>query len=322
MAAVQTHVATVLHPAENEEDRFLPEGPRSVVIEARAALVWVNIQTSREAANGDIHVRFWDGEHARYAQPRRPGFVFPTNQPDYLFVGLEKEVGVLHLTTNTFTAWAKIDDANPRTIINDGEIVPGGDAIVFGTKDVQFAGPIANLYLFTLGDRRLTILADQQTCSNGKVFRRDESGLTLFDIDTPKRNIVRYRLDLAERRLSEAEVVMDLRQQAGFPDGMTDSGDGSVIVAFYNPDAVSDGRAVRFDLKSGEEIEVWTTPGSPRVTCPLLIDHDRRLKLVLTTATEGMPEELRKNCPNAGDLFWGETLLHTLPPHEIVRVRK
>ena len=89
-------------------------------------------------------------------------------------------------------ALATIPDANPRTIINDGEVVPGGRAVVFGTKDVRFADPIAHLYLFTLDDR-LTTLADGQLCSNGKVFARDRR---LYDIDTPRRNVIRYRLDL------------------------------------------------------------------------------------------------------------------------------
>ena len=145
---------------------------------------------------------FWDGEHRTYAQSLRPGFLFPTDRPDTLLVGREKEVGLLHLATNKFHALATIDDANPRTIINDGEIVPGGRAIVFGTKDVKFADAIANLYLFTLDDNKISVLADQQLCSNGKVFARDGSDLWLYDIDTPKRNVVRYRLDIPNRRVS------------------------------------------------------------------------------------------------------------------------
>lgn len=320
MAAVRSTPATVLHAQRSEAERFLPEGPRAVTVEGRPALAWVNIQTAADATAGDVHVRFWDGEHRNYAQTRRPGFLIPTDQPDTLFVGREKEVGLLNLATNVFHPLSAIDDPSPRTIINDGEVVPGGRAIVFGTKDVRFADSIANLYLFTLDDRKVSVLAGQQTCSNGKVFARDGSELVLYDIDTPKKNVVRYRLDVTGRRVSPPEVMLDVSRQDGFPDGMVDAGDGSVIIAFYNPAAVPAGRAVRFDLRTATVIEEWTTPGSPRVTCPLLVEHDGGVRLILTTATEGMPADQRAACPNAGDLFWAETTLSGTTPGEVVRL--
>jgi sugar lactone lactonase YvrE len=307
--------AEVLFQQSSEADRFLPEGPRAITLDGRPALAWVNIQTAPDATHGDIHVRFWDGQHRTFQQQHRPGFLLPTDRPNCLLVGREKEIGLLDLTINHFTPLAAIDDASPRTIINDGEVVPGGGAVVFGTKDVKFADPIANLYLFTLDDRKISVLADRQTCSNGKVFTRDDRGLALYDIDTPKRNVVRYRLDLQACRLDEQQLILDVSDQDGFPDGMCDAGDGSVIIAFYNPAAVADGRAVRFDLASGLALEEWVTPGSPRVTCPLLIPDDWGMYtlLVLTTATEGMADEQRRTCPAAGDLFSVETNLTKVP---------
>jgi sugar lactone lactonase YvrE len=298
----------------------LPEGPRAVTVEGRPAVAWVNIQTSADATAGDIHVRFWDGEHRTYAQTRRPAFLIPTDRPDTLFVGREKEVGLLHLTNNTFHPLAAIDDPSPRTIINDGQVVPGGRAVVFGTKDIQFADPIASLYLFTLADHKVSVLADRQTCSNGKVFAGKGDDLLLYDIDTPKKNVVRYRLDVAPRAVSAPEVVVDVSRHAGFPDGMVDAGNASVIIAFYNPAPANQGRALRFDLRTGSAVEEWTTPGSPRVTCPLLVERDGKVRLILTTATEGMPAEQRSACPNAGDLFWADTDLVTVPPADFVRL--
>ena len=81
--------------------------------------------------------------------------------------------------------------------------MPGGRAVVFGTKDVRFADPIAHLYLYTLDDNRLTVLADGQICSNGKVFAADDGGLILYDIDTPRKVVARYRLDVAARTLTD-----------------------------------------------------------------------------------------------------------------------
>jgi sugar lactone lactonase YvrE len=320
MSAVRSTTASVFHTQRSEADRFLPEGPRAVTIEGRPAIAWVNIQTSTDATAGDIHVRFWDGEHRTYTQSRRPAFLIPTDRPDTLFVGREKEVGLLHLTNNTFHPLTAIDDPSPRTIINDGQVAPGGRAVVFGTKDIKFADPIANLYLFTLDDNKISVLADRQTCSNGKVFARQGTDLLLFDIDTPKKNVLRYRLDVGTRSVSALEVALDVSRQDGFPDGMVDAGGGSVVIAFYNPAPVSEGRAIRFDLKTGAEIEKWTTPGTPRVTCPLLVEWDGKVRLMLTTATEGMPSEQRDKCPNAGDLFWAEAPATSVPAASVVRV--
>jgi sugar lactone lactonase YvrE len=315
------HETRVLVAFDMDADRFLPEGPRSVVVDGRDALVWVNIQTAADAGHGAIHLRFWDsGERRTLPQPARPGFLAPTDRPNLALVGQGKEIGLFDLHTNSWTPWAAIPDANPHTIINDGEIAPGGHAVVFGTKDVRFKEPIAHLYLFTIDDRRISTLADGQLCSNGKVFAQAGNRLWLYDIDTPKRNVVRYELDLGRRTLSAGEEVLSLKDIEGFPDGMVDGGDGTVIIAFYNPSRGGAGQARRFRLSSGEIVEEWTTPGSPRVTCPLLLSRDGRIQLVLTTAVEGMPGELRVFSPNAGDLFIGETTIRQLPAAEIVRI--
>ncbi len=309
-----------------EPDRFLPEGPRWVTIQGRPALVWVNIQRAADARDGDVHVHFprTDGrDDAGLGCPGRPGFVLPLADDGQFLVGVEKHLRVVNVTDAHWTEpLATIPDDNPRTIINDGEIVPGGKAIVFGTKDTQFDADakLAQLYLYTADDNRVTLLADEQVCSNGKVFATDDRGLILFDIDTPTRKVVRYRLDVAARTATPDGVALDLADQPGFPDGMCDCGDGSVIVAFYNPDFVEAGRAVRFNLATGEALEEWLTPGSPRVTCPLLVKRPDGVKLVLTTATEGMPADMRAKSPNAGCLFIADTQFADCPVPEVVRL--
>lgn len=316
---VKVHSARLLVAGDVEEDKFLPEGPRIATLFRREALVWVNIQTAADSPRGAIHAYFFDtGERRRWTLPARPGFVFPTDAPDTVLVGLEKAVGTMNLASGLWTPLAKLTDTNPRTIVNDGEIVPGGRAIVFGTKDTTFTEPIAHLYLFTLADHRLSMLAPGQTCSNGKVFA--DGGRTLFDIDTPRRVVMRYRFELESRTLTEEGVALDLRSHEAFPDGMCDAGDGTVIVAFYNPYRRGAGVAERYRLGSGELLERWETPGSPRVTCPLLAKRPDGVKLILTTATEGMPANLRAESPHAGNLFVADTALDSTPPEEIVRL--
>jgi sugar lactone lactonase YvrE len=309
-----------------EPDRFLPEGPRWVTIHGRPALVWINIQRDPSATVGDLHIHFpgSDGsDDAGIECPGRPGFHLPLADESEVLVGVDKELRVVDLWEGSWSEpLAKIPDDNPRTIINDAEIVPGGKAVVFGTKDTKFdtEAKLAHLYLYTVDDDRITVLADKQVCSNGKVFASDERGLVLYDIDTPTRTVVRYRLDVQNRTATPDGTALDLANEPGFPDGMCDCGDGTVIVAFYNPDLVKAGRAVRFSLATGEAVEEWLTPGSPRVTCPLLVKRPNGVKLILTTASEGMPEEMRAKCPSAGCLFIADTQLADCPAPEVVRL--
>jgi sugar lactone lactonase YvrE len=313
--------ARVLFAPPAEIDRFLLESPHSVTVSGRPALSWVNIQTAPDATQGAVHVRFWDtGEHRVWPQPARPGFLALTDRPGSVLVGREKELGILDLQTGSWTSLAAIPDSYPRTIINDGAVAPSGSAVVFGTKDTKFKDPIANLYLFSVADRRVSLLADGQVCSNGKVFTGDTDGLILYDIDTPRRVVTRYRLDLERRSLMKDGVAVDLRTVDGFPDGMVDAGNGAAIIAFYNPGQVRDGRAYRYDLGTGTRLDEWIVPGSPRVTCPLLIERDGSVQMVLTTAVEGMPDDLRRACPHAGEVFIADTDLTTVPVTDRMRL--
>ena len=58
---------------------------------------------------------------------------------------------------------------------------------------------------------------------------------------------------------------------------------------------------------SGRLQTVWRCDQSPRVTCPQLVQRDGKTQLLLTTASEGMPQELRARCRHAGCLFIAET---------------
>ena len=321
MTPIPHTAARVVVAAEDDEDRFLPEGPRAITLDGREAVIWVNIQTSPTAKTGAVHVRYWDdGEEGVWNVAGRPGFVLPTDRPGVVFVGMGKELGTLNLETNEFRPRAAVPDENPRTIINDGEVVPGGRAVVFGTKDTAFADPIAHLYFYAMTDGVVSYLAPRQTCSNGKVFARDARGPVLYDIDTPTRTVARYRTEVGGRAARPDGVAVDLSGYEGFPDGMCGCGDGTAVVAFYNPMPAPFGRAVRFDLTTGRAVEEWHTPGSPRVTCPLLVTRPDGVKLILTTATEGMPADQRGACPDAGNLFIADTSLTSIPAPELVRL--
>jgi sugar lactone lactonase YvrE len=301
-------VATPYLAPISPADAYLPEGPREVTVGGRPAIAWVNIQTGPDTTTGTVNLYFWQsGERRTLVQPGRPGFLLPTNRPNVVAMGMDNRLGFLDLATNTFEAVAEVPDPHPRTIINDGEIVPGGEAIVFGMKDTAFRDPVAGLYLWTIRDQAVTLLKEGMTCSNGKVITLDGTGYHLFDIDSPKKRVDRYKLDLHERSVKRVGTAVSLSDRIDVPDGMCAAGADEVIVAFYNPARGGDGEAVRFDVRTGKPVGKWKVPGSPRVTCPLMLVRQDGIKLLLTTATEGMPEKYQADSPNAGAMFIADT---------------
>ena len=188
------------------------------------------------------------------------------------------------------------------------------EGIFFGCKDLEFATEKAGLSLYRLAEKQTIKLRDDQICSNGKIIYSEAEGYTLYDIDSPKRKVVSYSLDVAGGALGEPQVVLDLSDLDGVPDGMVETPDGkSFIVAFYNPTETDIGEARQYS-RSGELECIWTTPGAPRVTCPQFIELEGKVKLVLTTAVEDMNDELLAKCPNSGHLFIGDTNFESVAP--------
>ncbi|MGL6074517.1 MAG: SMP-30/gluconolactonase/LRE family protein [Fimbriiglobus sp.] len=294
---IRTLIAEPWHVPGRERDRFLPEGPRLWHWDGRPVLVWVNIQESPTATSGSFQWKFLpDGEAGFLHFDDRPGFWVPVG--DRWLVGAGKQLVSMDPITGESEVVAVIPDDHPRTIINDGEPLPDGSGVVFGTKDTAFQEAIGHLYLYTHADRQLTTLLPQQTCSNGKFLRPSAEGFYLWDIDTPTKQVRQYRLNMSTRSLHFERIALDLTHREDYPDGMIAHGE-SAIIAFYHPGDVPHGQACIFDLDHGELTATIQTPGSPRVTCPALIDGT----LYLTTADEGMPESLRAKHPYAGALF-------------------
>ena len=194
-----------------------------------------------------------------------------------------------------------------NTIINDAVVFEGN--LIFGCKELEFKTKKAGLYLWRRRDQALIQLRSDQICSNGKaVVRNADGSLTLFDIDSPSKQIIRCRLDIEAGTVSDISVVVDLTSEEVFPDGMILTPDHqSLIVALYDPGDPKAGAARQYNISTGNLETIWTCPGSPRVTCPQLVRHQGRVRLVLTTAVEHMPPEQQATHPNAGCLFIGDT---------------
>jgi len=302
----------VLFRPPSNELRFLPEGPRSC---GPGLVSWVAIQHGPQSVSGSLNILdVASGKNQNFPLPRRAGFAFPTNCDGVFLIGMERQLTLFNIASNKTEPLATpVEQGVTGTIINDAEMFPAG--IVFGAKDLKFAEAKAGLYLFRLRDRRVIRLRDDQVCSNGKVItRNDDDSYRVLDIDTPKKTVVEYRLDVDKAKLDFVRVALDLNRYDSFPDGMIGTPDGrGVIIAFYNPGDSVCGEARHYDLATGDIVGVWTTPDSPQVTCPQLIEQGDGVKLILTTAVEHMDAARQQKYPNAGCLFIADTGFTSLP---------
>jgi sugar lactone lactonase YvrE len=298
--------ATVFFRPPTESQRYLPEGPYRC---PDGQVAWVAIQHGADSLEGSLNLLdLATGENQQFNLPGRPGFAFPTVRLGTYILGIERSLVWFHTDTSVSEVIAEgIDREINDTIINDGVVFDGH--LVFGCKDLKFADKIAGLYLLRAGETEPVKLRGAQICSNGKaVVCHQESQYTLYDIDSPTKQVVAWQLDVDEGSLTRPKVIVDLTNEPVFPDGMILTPDQlGLIVAIYDPRDSDHGEAREYDLESGQLKTVWRCPKSPRVTCPQLIQRADRTELLLTTADEGMSAEQREQNPEAGCLFLAET---------------
>jgi len=303
-----------------EDLRFLPEGPRVLRNHPGGVLLgWVAIQHAADLQEGSINVLdLASGQNTSFPLPGRPGFFAETTRPGVVLIGLERRLVYFDLLTGDLEDPGIQVTGDERVIVNDGLAVEGG--VLFGTKHLEFNLPIAALYFFDSATRKVHTVLGGETCSNGKFLRRDAEGATLIEIDSTPKTITRYRLDAGLEHVLEQSLIAAADSLPAIPDGLRPSPGGengpsgeSVIVAFYNPGAVADGVAQQLRLVDGAVLCEWLIPGSPRVTCPEFVEVEGKVKLVFTTAVEGMPAANRRLAFGAGNMYIADTPFRKMP---------
>lgn len=264
-------------------------------------LGWVAIQHGFNVATGSLNILdLATGVNRSIEMPGRPGFFAETVQPGIVLVGLDRRLVVCELSTGAIEDIGASVTEDDSLTINEGMAVEGG--VLFGTKHIPFTDPIASVYFFDAASRTLRTLLGGQTCSNGKVIHGD----VLIDIDSAPKAITKYQLEGRFEKATKLGLVKPAAELPGFPDGMRPVNNESVVVAFYNPEPVSDGLAQQLHLDTGEVLCEWVIPGSPRVTCPEFASINGQTKIIFTTADEGMPAEIRAIAPGAGCLYMAD----------------
>lgn len=320
-AMIPRIVARRFYEPETEALRYLPEGPRVLRNAPLDGPVvgWVAIQHGADAKEGSINLLNLETQrNESFVLRGRSGFFVETTEPGLLLVGLERRLVYFDLASGRMEETGIVVTKDERSIINDGLAVEGG--VVFGTKHLGFSDPVACLYFYDSATRSVRTLVEGQVCSNGKHLCRDDEGLLLVDIDSHPKKISRYRMDAGMERVLSRSVIEPSGFAAGFPDGMraapNETGrmeDESVVVAFYNPESVADGFVQQIRVADGVVLCEWVVPGAPRVTCPEFVEMDGEVKLLLTTALEGMPADVRKLAPGSGAIYLADTPFERMP---------
>ncbi len=302
---------TLLYLPDSPSLRFLPEGPYP---RGDHQFSWVAIQHGPESVVGSINVYDWlTKTNVSYELPGRPGFAFSTDQGNFV-AGCERTIGIYSPVEGSWKPIAQgIDADRDGTVINDGVTWDGN--LIFGTKDLEFKTKKAGLYLWRGIDQKLFRLRDDQICSNGKcILDATDSHVTLLDIDTPTKKVVRYEIDLKLGQILSQQTVVDLVTDQAFPDGMTMTPDRkSIVVSLYNPNPVRMGRTVQYSIATGAVEQTWETERSPQATCPQLILWEGTVWLIITTAVEHMSPERQIESKQAGGLFVAATDFHATP---------
>ncbi len=300
----------------SEAQRHLPEGPRllrNYPSVGDPLLGWVAIQHSPEATAGSVEVlNLRTLENDSHSMPARPGFFAETTEPGVLAVGLDRELALYDLRSRRIVGRRIQVTSDERVVINEGLAISGG--LLFGTKHLTFQEHIARVYHFDAATGVVREMPERQVCSNGKFLFAHGGSLRLVDICSFRKRLDLYEVDFAASRMDPAGVIADFSATPLFPDGLRPTPDGnSVVVAFYNPEAAEEGVARQFRIADGAVEAEWRLPGSPRVTCPEILEIDGAVRVIFTTAVEGMPAEMRPRAPMAGALFIGETNFDRAP---------
>jgi sugar lactone lactonase YvrE len=287
--------------------RFLPEGPRLLqnYPSANPVLGWVAIQESFTVLEGSVNLlNLRTMENVVHPLPGRAGFFAETDRPGVVVVGLERSLMLYDLIGRKTLGGPFVVTQDERVVINDGLAVERG--LLFGTKHTAFKERIGCMYLLDSATGRLHTLHSQQICANGK-FLYDGG---LVDIDSPNKTLDHYPFNPSGPSLGERRIIADFRDTPLFPDGLRPSPDGeSVIVAFYNPEPAPEGLAREYRIRDGAVLGEWRLPGSPRVTCPEILPLDGRVRVLFTTAVEGMEPVV----PLAGTLYIADTAYYRVP---------
>jgi sugar lactone lactonase YvrE len=235
--------------------------------------------------------------------PDQVGWVQPTADGRWL-AGLKTGIAWFDPSDGSFTPWFDPEPDRPGNRLNDSAVDVHG-RLWFGTMDDGETADTGKLY--RLAEDGRAVAAGPHCCiTNGPVASPD--GRVLYPVDTLARRIWRY--DVASTgELSGGDVLVEIAEGEGHPDGITVDAEGCLWVGLYG------GWGARRYSPTGELLQHVEFPVG-NVTKIALGGPDLRTAYATTASKQLAPAELAKQ-PLAGGLFAFRVDVPGLPAPEV-----
>ncbi|MFI8686982.1 SMP-30/gluconolactonase/LRE family protein [Rossellomorea sp. NPDC077527] len=179
---------------------------------------------------------------------------------------------------------------------NDGKCDPAG-RFWAGTTDNTGVDGNGALYVVD-STLQITKKVDNVGTSNGLAWSPDHR--FMYFIDTPTKQVVRYRYFLDTGHIENPEVVIQFPVGAGLPDGMTIDEEGMLWIAHWGGKGIS-----RWNPHNGKQLEFIPVPAVNVTSCAFGgADLD---ELYISSARTRMTDEQLTDYPHSGGVFTFKT---------------
>ncbi|MDD2522181.1 MAG: SMP-30/gluconolactonase/LRE family protein [Anaerolineaceae bacterium] len=245
----------------------------------RNALFWVDID------NGLIHsLEPATDKYSTWSVGEKLGCIAMHAHSGFI-LATESGLSYWNPESNQRNQFLPVKHSHSENLFNDGKVDPLGRFWI-GTK-----GPSGTSNLWILQDNQLQVKLSGLSISNGLDWSAD--GRYFYHTDSGDNTIYRYEIDFKSAELSNR--IEFFKPEIGTPDGLTIDGDGNIWTAIW------DGWQV-LQLSSAGEILTEVKMPVQRPTSVSFGGQGLRT-LFITTASEGLSPQERREQPYAGDLF-------------------
>ncbi|MDW7695778.1 SMP-30/gluconolactonase/LRE family protein [Flammeovirgaceae bacterium SG7u.111] len=247
---------------------------------------WIDIE------NKKLHIYDpADKSDREITMPSRIGTVVPAKEGGVL-VALEGGIFHVDLETENLTLLNNPLEGQEAIRFNDGKCDPQGRFWV-GSMKLDQSAKQADLYRFDT-DGTAHHMLDSITISNGIVWSPDHK--KMYYIDTPTGKVQGFDYDAETGEISNGEVVVQIQEGMGYPDGMTIDSEGMLWIGMWNGFGVT-----RWNPNTGEYLGKVEVPAQ-NVTACAFGDEDLST-LYITTASIGTDAQTLEKYPHCGGVF-------------------
>lgn len=228
---------------------------------------------------------------AEYGLWGRPGCVIPAESGGYI-MGIENEIGLFIPSERKYIRLSEPEKGKTYNHFNDGKCdVKGRFWLGSITETEDWKG--SALYVFhgrNCCERKL----DRVTTSNGLTWSLDNR--VFYYIDTMEFCVFAFDFAAETGMISNRRVIIDFKNEAGRPDGMTIDEEGCLWIAHWNGGMVS-----RWDPQNGCCLERISLPAYNVTSC--CFGGERLDRLFVTSASINTPVDLLGSYPFCGCVF-------------------